>query len=91
MVKGKTPSGFEFEANEKMMKSARFLRMFRDVQRDDNGLVIFDILELILGKEQADALIDFITDDEGFDSIDRLSEEFVEIFNVLTEAAETKN
>ena len=91
MVKGKTPSGFEFEANEKMMKSARFLRMFRDVQKDDNGLVIFDILELILGKEQADALIDFITDDEGFDDIDRLSNEFVEIFNVLTEAAETKN
>lgn len=91
MVKGKTPSGFEFEANEKMMKSARFLRMFRDVQKDDNGLVIFDILELILGKEQTDALIDFITDEEGFDDIDRLSEEFVEIFNVLTEAAETKN
>ena len=91
MVKGKTGSGFAFEANDKMMKSATFLKMFRDVQRDDNGLLIFDILELVLGKEQLDDLIEHIKDDEGFDDMDRLTEESVEIFNVLAEAEATKN
>lgn len=91
MVKGKTKSGFKFEANEKLMHSVSFLMLFREVQKGEDGLLIFDLLEQVLGKEQLDRLIDHIRDEDGFDDIDKMTEEMVEIFERLAEAEETKN
>lgn len=90
MVKGRTASGFEFEADNNQINNAEFLEDYVGMTSGDTG-AIFRVIERILGKEQKKALYDFVRDDAGNVPVDKLNKELAEIFGSLSTAPETKN
>ena len=90
MVKGKTKSGFAFEANEKQMENAEFLENFVELQKN-NGLVCFDMVAMLLGKDGKQALYDHIRTDDGIVPVERLTDEIKDIFEKMDENVTAKN
>ena len=81
MTKGKTSTGFEFEIDPRSVKDVRFVRRLAAAQKD--GTLWPDVIESALGAEQFDKLCDHITDADGFQSIENLTNEFSEIVEIV--------
>ena len=81
MIKGKTSTGFEFEIDPRAAKDVRFVKRLAAAQKD--GTQWPDVVESALGAEQFDKLCEHITDEDGFQPIDRLIEEFESITEIL--------
>lgn len=90
MITGKTRTGFDFEVNEKRMDDAEFLEKFVDMQKGE-GLELFEIIAVVLGKEQKAALYEHCRSEDGIVSMEVLGDEMADIFTAMAEENETKN
>lgn len=90
MVEGKTESGFKYSVNPKKLQDVRFLRAYKKMIRDDDATDIVDIVPMVLGEDQAQALFTHCEKD-GVATIDDVAKEFAEICQALTSESETKN
>lgn len=86
MIKGKTKSGFEYEILEKRLENYELIEALSEV--DANPLLLPKTVNLLLGKEQANKLKNYLRDEDGLVSTEKLSNEIMEIFQ---NQAETKN
>lgn len=90
MIKSKTTSGFEYQVDERLMQNFRFVRLLREWQ--NNNLAQVDVLDFMLGKEQAEALQEHVADKEGFVNSQKIADEMNEMFETLSEKSkEIKN
>ncbi|PCR98912.1 hypothetical protein [Lactococcus fujiensis] len=78
MIKGITKGGFRYEVNENIGDDYELLKLLRKME--DNGLLIFDMVEKILGQKQAENLEKFLLKRDGYVSTEKISKEVMEIF-----------
>lgn len=76
-MKGKLKSGFKYEINDKALASYEFLELLDEI--DDKPQRLSRAFELLLGKEQKQALIESLKVD-GFTPIDSMMGALQEIF-----------
>ncbi|NLI64499.1 MAG: hypothetical protein GX367_07195 [Bacteroidales bacterium] len=86
MIKGKTKSGFEYEILEENLNNYELVEVLGELE--ENPLLIARVVNLLLGKEQADRLKNHLRTENGTVPTDKMSEEIMEIFNSQNE---TKN
>lgn len=88
---GKTDSGFEYKIPKYMVKDFKLGSDIRKYQRTQDTMIIFDIIERLLGEEQEDALCDHVADDTGYVDAEKVATEVTEIFNAISENLDVKN
>ena len=86
MIKGKTETGFEYELSQARLENYELVETLGEVE--ENPLALPKVVNLLLGKEQADNLKNHVRDDEGFVSTEKLTNEIMEVFQ---SQKETKN
>lgn len=88
MIKGKTSTGFEFEVNEKIVTDWRFMKIMAATLSKEDGRRIdgyTSLVNLMLGAEGEERLCAHCTDDDGMIPMERISDEIVDIMNVINE------
>ncbi|MQW23886.1 MULTISPECIES: hypothetical protein [unclassified Lactococcus] len=78
MIKGTTKNGFHYEIKENVGDDYELLKLLRKLE--DNGLLIFDVVEKMLGAKQAENLEKFLLKRDGYVSTEKISKEVMEIF-----------
>ena len=78
-IKGTTESGFEFETTERRLNNFLLLRYIGKADKGDIEAVD-KVLELILGKEQSDAFIDHLTEEDGILPNEKIFSDIKSIF-----------
>jgi len=86
MVKGTTKSGFEYAIPKENLNNYELVEALGEVE--DNPLLIARTIDLLLGKEQKEALKNHLRTDSGIVPTDQITEEIMEIFE---NEKETKN
>lgn len=86
MVKGTTKSGFEYAIPKENLNNYELVEALGEVQ--DNPLLIARTIDLLLGKEQKEALKNHLRTESGIVPTDQITEEIMEIFE---NEKETKN
>jgi len=84
MVKGETKSGFEYKIPKKNLDNYDLVETIAEAQ--DNPLLFPKMVNLLLGKEQANKLKDHLRDKDGIISTEKMSNEIMEIFESQKEA-----
>lgn len=79
MIKGKTKSGFNYEIPKENLNNYELIEAINEL--DTNPLVITNVVNLLLGKEQTKLLKNHIREENGIVSADKMSDEITEIFN----------
>ena len=90
MVKGKTSTGFKFCVNANKIKDVRFLMAYKKMVKTNDGTDLVELIPLVLGEEQTEALI-IHCEKDGVSSIEDVGTEFGEIVQILAAGDETKN
>ena len=83
-IKGTTESGFEFETTERRLNNFLLLRYNGKADKGDIEAVD-KVLELILGKEQSDAFIDHLTEEDGILPNEKIFSDIKSIFESVKE------
>lgn len=79
MIKGKTSSGFKFQINESTINDDyELLELLGELE--ENPILISKVIRKVLGPDAAAALKDYVRDENGVVSIQKMSEEITEIF-----------
>lgn len=86
MIKGKTKTGFDFKIEDAVLNDYELLELFAEV--DENPLLVPKLVKMILGEDQKNRLIDHVRNENGVAGVDKIS---IELENILTSSAETKN
>ena len=86
MIKGKTKSGFEYEFPKENLDNYELVEVIGEAE--ENPLLFPKMVNLLLGKEQANKLKEHLRTESGIVPTDKISEEIMEIFN---SQKETKN
>lgn len=86
MIKGKTETGFEFKIEDEVLNDYELLELFAEV--DENPLLVPKLVKIILGEEQKNKLIEHVRGENGKAAVDKIA---MELQNILTSGAETKN
>lgn len=84
MIKGKTPSGFEFELEDDVLDDYDLLECLQKADEGDTGCMI-KVVDVLLGKEQKGRLKDHVRSDNGRVSAKALFAEVGEIFQACKE------
>lgn len=90
MVAGKTKSGFEFEVNEKVIKSWEFTKILRMLKSADEGDQLsgaVDFVGKLLGDQEG-ALMEHLQDEDGLVLTSDVINEASEILNIVQEKNE---
>lgn len=85
-INGKTESGFEYEITKERLENYELVEALSEV--DDNPLLLPKVVNLLLGKTQAEALKNHLRDDQGLISTEKLT---VIIMDIFQSQKETKN
>ena len=59
-IEGTLSNGFKYEYDDKVFHSMRFLDTVADSQRPDHAYAFSDMVRMILGEEQREALYEYI-------------------------------
>ncbi len=86
MIKGKTPTGFEYEIDKEALDDYEVLEKFGEME--GNPSVISQIIDKLLGVEQKEELKEHVRSESGRVSAKRMGEELNHIFEGQQE---TKN
>lgn len=78
MIKGTTESGFAYQIPEKNIDNYELIEFINDL--DDNPLVVVKIVNMLLGKKQAQKLKDHVRTKDGIVPAKKMSDELAEIF-----------
>lgn len=84
MIKGKTETGFEYEIQEENLDNYELVEVLGEM--DENPLVITKIVNLLLGKEQANNLKNHVRAESGIVSTEKMGEEIKCIFESVQKA-----
>ena len=82
-MKGKLKNGFKFEVNEDIVDNYEFLELYRKAQ--DDPMYYIDIMTLMLGEKQMEALKESVRGDDG---IVHVTKGDYTITNAITEIME---
>lgn len=88
MVKVTTSSGFECSVSEKIGNDFRFVMTFAKLQSKDAAEQItapVELVNLVLGKDGAEALYRHVAEEDGTVPTDRLMEELTEVIRAAGE------
>lgn len=83
MIKGTTPTGFEYHVDKETLNDYELLEEVSAV--DDNPLLIANLVKRLLGKEQTNKLKEHIRSDAGIVPLDVMTNEIVAIFQSTKE------
>ena len=78
MLKGTTKSGFRYEITTERLKNFELLEILSEV--DENPLLLPKVLNLLLGERQSKNLKNYLRDEEGLVSTDKIRETIEDIF-----------
>lgn len=87
MMQGKTKSGFAYSIPESRLDNMELLEVLVDIDKG-NGTQLPDALEMLLGRDQKQALYDHVRNSEGIVPVSAVSAELMEI---LQENRQAKN
>ena len=80
MLKGTTKTGFHYVLSEKRLNNYELVDSLGKLESDP--LQLSRVVNLLLGQEYADKLVEHVRDDEGLVPIDKLSDEIKDIFEM---------
>ena len=78
MLKGTTKSRFRYEITTERLNNFELLEILSEV--DENPLLLPKVLNLLLGERQSKNLKNYLRDEEGFVSTDKIRESLEDIF-----------
>lgn len=88
IVKGKTKSGFEFETDDRIFNDYKFVYLCRKCRSKDAVIsndAGIDLALMILGEEHLEELMEHCKDEDGYSSIDSVTNELAEIETIVAE------
>lgn len=59
-ITGKLSNGFEYEYDDKVFHNYRFVMAVRDSMKPDKGYALADMVDIMLGEDQRERLLQFI-------------------------------
>lgn len=77
MLKGKTKTGFEYEIADERINNYELLEIFGEIDADST--LMPKAVNLLLGKEQAQALKNHVRDANGLVPADKMGDELKDI------------
>lgn len=78
MLKGTTKSGFKYEVKDESLNDYELFELLSEV--DTNPLLLPKLVTRLLGDKQKKNLLDHIRDDKGIVTMDKISDEIMDIF-----------
>lgn len=78
MIEGKTKSGFEYKIPKENLDNYELIEVIAEAQ--ENPLLFPKMINLLLGKEQAERLKEHCRNENGIVSTEKISQEITEIF-----------
>ena len=78
MLKGTTKSGFRYEITTELLNNFELVEILSEV--DENPLLLPKMLNLLLGEHQSKNLKNYLRDEEGLVSTDKIREALEDIF-----------
>ena len=78
MLKGTTKSGFKYEVKDEALNDYELFELLSEV--DANPLLLPKLVIRLLGEKQKKNLLDHIRDDKGIVTMDKISDEIMDIF-----------
>ena len=78
MLKGTTKSGFRYEVTTERLNNFELVETLSEV--DENPLLLPKVLNLLLGERQSKNLKNYLRDEEGLVSTDKIRETIEDIF-----------
>lgn len=78
MLKGTTKSGFKYEVKDEALNDYELFELLSEV--DANPLLLPKLVTRLLGEKQKKNLLDHIRDDKGIVTMDKISDEIMDIF-----------
>lgn len=84
VIKGKTKSGYEYAIRKARLENYELIEALNEVEA--NPIMLPKVVNMLLGKEQAEELKDYLRDEEGLVSTEKLSNEIMDIFQGQEEA-----
>ncbi|EKF50906.1 hypothetical protein [Lactococcus garvieae] len=79
MLKGTTKSGFRYEITNERLNNFELVEILSEV--DENPLLLPKMLNLLLGERQSKKLKNYLRDEEGLVSTDKIRETVEDIFD----------
>ena len=89
MIRGKTAKGFEYAVPKKRLHNMRLVEVLAKV--DEDPTLIPKMLDLLLGKEQKEAMYNFYEDEDGIVLESDITGAVNEIFNAAAVDPDVKN
>lgn len=86
MIQGITKTGFNFKIEDAVLNDYELLELFAEV--DENPLLVPKLVKMILGEKQKNELIEHVRNKDGIAEVNKIA---MELENILTSSAETKN
>jgi len=78
MIEGKTKSGFKYKFPEENLDNYELVEVIAEAQ--ENPLLFPKMVNLLLGKKQAEKLKEHLRNENGIVSTEKISQEIMEIF-----------
>ena len=78
MLKGTTKSGFRYEIKTERLNNFELVETLSEV--DENPILLPKVLNLLLGERQSKNLKNYLRDEEGLVSTDKIRETIEDIF-----------
>lgn len=95
MTRGRTKSGFEYEIDERRIKSWSLVKKITEIQNTNNDLEVFGaaigLIDDLLGQEQEERLIQHVVNICGYDDMEVITAEFFEIIAEARKVPTVKN
>lgn len=79
MITGKTASGFDYSIDSDSLNNYELLEKIGEME--ENPFILTKVVNMVLGKDQADKLKDHLRLDNGTVPIEKMTSEITEIFN----------
>ena len=87
-MKGKTKSGFKFDANEKIRNDFRFVRAIAETNGKDEAQKMVGyttMIRLLLGEDGVDSLCAHVAETDGTVPMDKIDAELADILTQMGE------
>lgn len=79
MITGKTKTGFEYSIDSDSLNNYELLEKIGEME--ENPFILTKVVNMVLGKDQANKLKDHLRLDNGIVPIEKMTSEITEIFN----------
>lgn len=91
VIIGTTSSGFDFKVDVRAAKDFILGATIRKYQKTKDAMLLYDVINRLLGDEQEEALCRHVADEDGYVSGDKVNDEVTEIMEAVNNDPELKN